>query len=128
MFSACDDCVSGVSAPIAMPMAWRTSGGRLVDVWVMSSIKLSSRNCIFPVFVPALTGRGYNPWRQSGDALSASKYNSNLRRGSQLRYRRRTCEFDNYLSAFYFPNLAFHPVDERELTGVNPREYGGLRS
>ena len=43
MLSACEDCVPGVSAPMASPMAARTSGGRLVEVWVISSIRLSFR-------------------------------------------------------------------------------------
>src|SRR6202034_3378946 len=61
MFSAWDDWVPGVSAEMAIPMAWRTSGGRLVDVWVMSSMRLSSRNCMIVL-----------------------KDNSNLRAGSEL--------------------------------------------
>ena len=46
MSKACEDCVSGVSSFAAMFMAWRTSGGRLVDVWVISSSKLPARNSI----------------------------------------------------------------------------------
>src|ERR1700693_5785306 len=46
MSSAWEDCVSGVSSLAAMFMAARTSGGRLVDVWVISSSKLPARNSI----------------------------------------------------------------------------------
>jgi len=38
--------VSGVSSFAAMDMAARTSGGRFVDVWVISSSKLLARNSI----------------------------------------------------------------------------------
>src|SRR5271170_4285627 len=44
--SACDACVPATSASSATPMAARTSGGRLVEVSVISSIKLSFRNVI----------------------------------------------------------------------------------
>src|ERR1700688_4599700 len=44
--SAWEDCVSGVSSLGAMDMAARTSGGRLVDVCVISSSKLPARNSI----------------------------------------------------------------------------------
>src|SRR4051812_48750037 len=46
MLSACDACVLGVSATPAALMAARTSGGRLVAVWVISSRRLLSRNCM----------------------------------------------------------------------------------
>src|SRR5690242_18743671 len=46
MFSACEACVSGSSVPKAWVMASRTSGGRLVAVCVISSVRLSTRNCI----------------------------------------------------------------------------------
>src|ERR1700681_3662184 len=46
MSSAWEDCVSGVSSLAAMDMAARTSGGRLVDVWVISSSRLPARNSI----------------------------------------------------------------------------------
>src|ERR1700681_77223 len=46
MSSAWEDCVSGVSSLAAMDMAARTSGGRFVDVWVISSSKLPARNSI----------------------------------------------------------------------------------
>src|SRR5882762_7608585 len=38
--SACADCVPGVSVSSAKPIAARTSGGRLVDVCVINSIRL----------------------------------------------------------------------------------------
>src|ERR1043165_3497423 len=44
--SACEDCVPGVSLPAASDIAARTSGGRLVEVWVMSSRRLVERNSI----------------------------------------------------------------------------------
>src|SRR5579872_5283987 len=46
IFSACVAWVWGDSALNAPLMASRTSGGRLVDVWVMSWMRLSDRNCI----------------------------------------------------------------------------------
>src|ERR1700730_8755296 len=46
MSSAWEDCVCGVSSSAAMDMAARTSGGRLVDVSVISSSKLPARNSI----------------------------------------------------------------------------------
>src|ERR1035441_5560087 len=46
MSSACEDCVAGVSWLAASDMAARTSGGRLVDVWVISSSRLAARNSI----------------------------------------------------------------------------------
>src|SRR5579862_9031178 len=46
MSNAWEDCVSGVSSVAAIFMAARTSGGRLVDVWVISSSKLPARNSI----------------------------------------------------------------------------------
>src|ERR1700676_1857550 len=46
MSNAWEDCVSGVSSFAAMDIAARTSGGRLVDVWVISSSKLPARNSI----------------------------------------------------------------------------------
>ena len=46
MSSACADCVPGVSTPAASDMAARTSGGRLVEVWVISSKRLPARNSI----------------------------------------------------------------------------------
>ena len=46
MLSAWLACVSGVSSLIASPMAARTSGGRLVEVWVISSIRLLVKNSI----------------------------------------------------------------------------------
>src|SRR5450759_5565302 len=44
--SACEDCVAGVSWLAASDIAARTSGGRLVDVWVISSNRLPARNSI----------------------------------------------------------------------------------
>src|SRR5437867_12872677 len=44
--SACEDCVFGVSDSETNDMAARTSGGRLVEVWVISSSRLLGRNCI----------------------------------------------------------------------------------
>src|SRR4030088_3173060 len=46
MSSAWEDCVPGVSLPAAIAIAARTSGGRFVDVWVMSSNRLPARNSI----------------------------------------------------------------------------------
>ena len=46
MSSACEDCVPGVSPPAASDIAARTSGGRLVEVWVISSSRLPARNSI----------------------------------------------------------------------------------
>src|SRR5258708_35915016 len=46
MSKAWEDCVSGVSSVAAMFIAIRTSVGRLVDVWVISSSKLPARNSI----------------------------------------------------------------------------------
>ena len=46
MSSACEDCVAGVSMLAASDMAARTSGGRLVEVWVISSKRLLARNSI----------------------------------------------------------------------------------
>src|SRR5579862_3281656 len=44
--SACEAWVPAISVSRATPMAARTSGGRLVEVSVTSSIKLSFRNVI----------------------------------------------------------------------------------
>src|SRR5580693_5653219 len=46
MSNAWEDCVSGVSSLAAMFMAARTSGGRLVEVCVISSSRLPARNSI----------------------------------------------------------------------------------
>ena len=46
MASACPDCVWGFSVRSAHAMALRTSGGRFVEVWMISSSMLSLRNCI----------------------------------------------------------------------------------
>src|SRR5579863_337160 len=46
MSNAWEDCVSGVSSFAAMFIAARTSGGRFVDVWVISSSRLPARNSI----------------------------------------------------------------------------------
>jgi hypothetical protein len=46
MSNACEDCVAGVSISAASDMAARTSGGRLVEVWVISSKRLPARNSI----------------------------------------------------------------------------------
>jgi hypothetical protein len=46
MSSACDDCVPGVSPPAASYIAARTSGGRFVEVCVISSSRLVERNSI----------------------------------------------------------------------------------
>ena len=46
MSSACEDCVPGVSWLAAIDIAARTSGGRLVEVWVISSSRLLARNSI----------------------------------------------------------------------------------
>src|SRR5580700_6234381 len=46
ILNACEDCVCGVSASDAIDMAARTSGGRFVDVCVISSSKLLARNSI----------------------------------------------------------------------------------
>src|SRR6266851_7185665 len=46
MSNAWEDCVSGVSSLAAMDIAARTSGGRLVDVCVISSSRLPARNSI----------------------------------------------------------------------------------
>src|ERR1700680_4284110 len=43
---ACEDWVPGVSLSAAIAIAARTSGGRFVDVWVISSSKLPARNSI----------------------------------------------------------------------------------
>src|ERR1700722_15462955 len=65
MSNAWEDCVSGVSSLAAMFMAARTSGGRFVDVCVISSSKLPARNSIS---LPPQTGyftllRGGGPER-----------------------------------------------------------------
>ena len=52
MSSACDDCVAGVSWLAASDIAARTSGGRLVEVWVISSSKLLARNSIIGSELP----------------------------------------------------------------------------
>src|ERR1700730_9792767 len=44
MSSAWEDCVPGVSLRAAIDIAARTSGGRFVDVSVMSSSRLVARN------------------------------------------------------------------------------------
>ena len=46
MSSAWEDCVPGVSSLAAIDIAARTSGGRFVDVWVISSSRLPARNSI----------------------------------------------------------------------------------
>src|SRR5712675_711458 len=46
MFSACEDCVFGVSDSETSDMAARTSGGRLVEVRVINSSRMLERNCI----------------------------------------------------------------------------------
>src|SRR5579864_6976290 len=46
MSKAWEDWVSDVSSVAAIFMAARTSGGRLVDVWVISSSRLPARNSI----------------------------------------------------------------------------------
>src|SRR4051812_21478972 len=46
MSSACDACVPGVSSWAAIDIAARTSGGRFVDVCVISSRRLLARNSI----------------------------------------------------------------------------------
>ena len=46
MFSAWEACVSGVSSRVAILIASRTSGGRLVEVCVINSTRLAARNCI----------------------------------------------------------------------------------
>src|SRR5712692_3927013 len=58
MSRAWEDWVPGVSLPAAIAMAARTSGGRFVDVWVMSSNRLPARNSIVvsPKVGPALYG------------------------------------------------------------------------
>src|SRR6516165_4010231 len=43
---ACEDCVRGVSEPAASDIAARTSGGKLVEVCVISSRRLAARNSI----------------------------------------------------------------------------------
>src|ERR1700722_6195311 len=83
MFSAWDDCVPGVSPPIAIPIACRTSGGRLVEVWVMSSMRLSSRNCMIVL-----------------------KDNSNLCSGSELHDWLGRREVNDYFSAANLVHLA----------------------
>src|SRR5260370_13460116 len=56
MSSAWEDWVPGVSLSAAIDIAARTSGGRLVDVWVMSSNRLPARNSIAlsPKFNPSV--------------------------------------------------------------------------
>src|ERR1039457_2342271 len=46
MLSACEDWVWGVSVPAVSDIAARTSGGRFVDVWVISSRRLLVRSSI----------------------------------------------------------------------------------
>src|ERR1700686_4098873 len=46
MLKACEDCVFGVSDSETICIAARTSGGRLVEVWGISSSKLLDRNCM----------------------------------------------------------------------------------
>ena len=48
MASAWPDCVAGSSVSIATPIACRTSGGSLVEVWMISSSMLSRKNCMCP--------------------------------------------------------------------------------
>src|SRR6516225_8818485 len=43
---ACEDCVRGVSEPATSDIAARTSGGKLVEVCVISSRRLAARNSI----------------------------------------------------------------------------------
>src|SRR5579883_1689445 len=52
MFSAWDACVSGVSARPAALIAARTSGGRFVAVWVISSTRLVFRNSMRSDILP----------------------------------------------------------------------------
>src|SRR5580693_7703966 len=56
MLRACDAWVSGFSArPVAL-MAARTSGGRLVEVWVISSTRLFCRKCMESTIVAVSSG------------------------------------------------------------------------
>src|ERR1700730_8372863 len=58
MSRAWEDWVPGISLPAAIAIAARTSGGRFVDVWVMSSNRLPARNSIAvsPKVGPTLYG------------------------------------------------------------------------
>src|SRR5216683_6676357 len=69
MSNAWEDCVSGVSSLAAMDIAARTSGGRLVDVWVISSSKLPARNSIslppqtwYFTHLPAIIPEDHSSW------------------------------------------------------------------
>src|SRR5580658_4701928 len=57
IFRACEDCVCGVSASDAIDIAARTSGGKFVDVCVISSSRLVARNSIWVNSIFALRGQ-----------------------------------------------------------------------
>src|ERR1700676_3634285 len=68
MSNACEDWVPGVSLPAAIAIAARTSGGRFVDVWVISSSRLPARNSI-GISKVALRFLGFNETRISSNRL-----------------------------------------------------------
>src|ERR1035437_6338088 len=56
MSNACEDCVAGVSMFAASDIAARTSGGRLVEVCVISSKRLAAKNSITVSGISILRG------------------------------------------------------------------------
>src|SRR5216683_2313295 len=72
MSSAWEDWVPGVSLPAAIAIAARTSGGRLVDVWVISSSRLPARNsiAISPKFDSSLLQSDYDLTNQTTTSVS----------------------------------------------------------
>src|SRR5215469_18118550 len=100
MLNACEDCVPGVSLSVANDMAARTSGGRLVEVWVISSSRLDARNSmkfhsivavvrIAPFFLLA--------------ALASAQDRAEIERFTASRQRQILSEFVELLS---IPNVA----------------------
>src|SRR5260370_12302704 len=68
---ACEDCVFGVSDSATSDMAARTSAGRLVEVWVISSSKLPARNCINFILSKAAAALLSERWTRAPSGATA---------------------------------------------------------
>src|SRR3954453_15884483 len=96
MSSACDACVPGVSSWAAIDIAARTSGGRFVDVCVISSRRLLARNSIGALEAPIV-------------ACSALfQLQPHIRAHPRLDCRNRAVELDDRLAVFDLLDHARH--------------------
>ena len=114
MLSACEDCVCGVSASDAMDMAARTSGGKLVDVCVISSSRLVARNSIWVTSIFALCIRSFLTQYSSTNAPAKTQRGPAFERNSMRSLRM-------ILSALLVLGTAF----AQEIT--TPEKYFGFQ-